>query len=121
MKYCENDRILTEILFWGERGIFIWGEHFRGTTCVPLHKHSHPPSEQCKHVEAVAQDAGKVDKKKLRNSPLTSKYRAELFLNDLYASGKMLVCKFNILQLEMCSLERCKDTKLVHYERLGMC
>ncbi len=59
MEYHGMNHNLTEILFSGKRTTFIQGEHSRGVANAwdhlsSLHKHSHPPPKQCKHIEAAA-------------------------------------------------------------------
>lgn len=48
----------------------------------------------------------------LWNLLLTPKYRAEQFLNDLYASGDKLFCKFCQHNDDWKRVDMCKDTVL---------
>lgn len=71
----------------GGRGRFIWGEYSLEESLMSLHKHSNP--KQCKHVEAVAQEAGESAKK------LKQGKTHQLSQNTHFcASGDVLLCKF---------------------------
>lgn len=67
----------------------VW--HFSNTPALP---------KQVRHVDAAAQEASRVSKKRkkpkttLQKSSLTLKSRHEQFPNDLCAAGNMLFCKF---------------------------
>lgn len=85
------DRYLTEILCFKKqnknRQCCRLGRAFPGTTSVPLHKHSRPPPKQCKNVKAATWESKKDPAEK---KSVTTKYRAEKFLNDIRALGDVL-------------------------------
>lgn len=90
--------------FLGERGTFLSGDNIPGESPM-RHKHSYPPPKQCIHIEVTARKA----RKKLRNSLLTLKYRAEQFSKDFSVSGDVPYCRFCQHNVNWKCVDTCKD------------
>ncbi len=91
VEYHGIDCDLTNILFLGEKGTFIWGEHSWGVANAWDHPYvtSETLPTPLLNIASMSKQPPETlakSAKKLQNLSLTREYRAEQFPNDFYAS-----------------------------------